>query len=279
MSTVSLSHLSRLGCVLGRAAKAGAASQDALVVLDFGMPMHHKGRFGASVFDGGFRTTNQIAGAVQAYAAGYVRCSQGSNAHLELAAGTSNYGRDVTFKHGQMWGAMVNHVNGWLEAHWLAKRVHADGANDIEPGWRGPDVTRFWIRGYASVARSPYYFYGGAGGCPPYGYCLGDWTLEDIWYAAWGSGVAVPLPEIYANSGANAEQWHNLSLYSYLHHGQRMEIGGVMTQIQSCRDTHDPCRGISNLPNAGWSQLWMALNQDPRTAQPLRFLTDIAWKN
>ena len=52
-----------------------------------------------------------------------------------------------------------------------------------------------------------------------------------------------------------------------------------MTQIQSCRDSHDPCRGISNHPEAGWSQLWLALNKDPRTAQPLRFLTDIAWKN
>ena len=170
-------------------------------------------------------------------------------------------------------------IRQWLEEHWLAKRVHADGANDIEPGWRGPDVTRFWIHGYASVAKAPYYFYGGAGGCPPYGYCVGDWTMEDIWYAAWGSGVALPLPEIYANTGANAEQWYQLSLYSYLHHGRRMDIVGAMTQIQSCRDTHDPCRGISNRPNGGWSQLWMALNRDPRTAQPLRFVTDIAWRN
>jgi hypothetical protein len=279
MSTLSHARTSEIGCGLGQRARAGTESPDGLVVLDFGMPMHHKGRFGASVFDAGFRNTLDIAASVEAYAAGYVRCSRGSDAHLELAAGTSNYGPFVTYKHGRLWGAMVNRINAWLREHWLAKRVHADGANDIEPGWRGPDVTRFWIRGYASVARSPYFFYGGAGGCPPYGYCVGDWTMEDIWYAAWGSGVALPLPEIYANSGANAEQWYQLSVYSLLHHGRRMDIAGVMTQIQSCRDSHDRCRGISNHPNAGWSQLWLALNQDPRTAQPLRFLTDIAWKN
>jgi hypothetical protein len=279
MHTVRPSHLAKLGCRLGGRVHSGDESPDSLVVLDFGMPMHHKGRFGASVFDGPFSNTLSIARAVEGYARGYVRCSRHADAHLELAAGTSNYGPDVTYKHGRLWGAMVNRINAWLRGHWLARRVHVDGANDIEPGWRGPDVTRFWIRGYASVARSPYYNYGGAAGCPPYASCLGDWTMEDVWYAAWGAGVALPLPEVYANSGANAEQWYQLSLYSYQHHGSRMDIAGVMTQIQSCRDTHDRCRGMSNHPAQGWTQLWRVLNRDPRTAQPIRFLTDIAWRN
>ncbi|MDP9341793.1 MAG: hypothetical protein M3Q23_06750 [Actinomycetota bacterium] len=273
------SHLAALGCGLGQRARAGSESPDAVVVLDFGMPMHHKGRFGASLFDGVFRNTLFIASAVESYAAGFVRCSRGSNAHLELAAGTSNYGPDVSYKHGRLWGAMVNRANAWLRERWLAKRVHVAGANDIEPGWDGPGITREWIHSYASIANSPYYYYGGAAGCPPYAQCIGGWTMEDVWYAAWGSGVAVPLPEIYANSGANAAQWYTLSLYSYQHHGKRMDIAGAMTQIQSCRDSHDNCRGMSNHPAAGWSQLWLALNKDSRTAQPLRFLTDIAWRN
>src|SRR5712691_5133773 len=203
MHTVSSSHLAVLGCRLGGRVLSGDESPDAVGLLDFGRPMHHKGRFGASLFDGQFRNTLFIARAVEAYTRGYVRCSNGSDAHLELAAGTSNYVPDVTSKHGRLWGSMVNRINAWLRGHFLAKRVHVDGANDIEPGWRGPDVTRFWIQGYASVAHAPYYYYGGAAGCPPYAYCLGDWTEEDVWYAAWGSGAARPLPEIYANSGAN----------------------------------------------------------------------------
>jgi hypothetical protein len=279
MSTVDRSRLAEIGCGLGRRARAGSESPDALVVLDFGMPMHHKGRFGSSLFGGPFRNMLFIAGAVESYAAGYVRCSRGAGTHLELAAGTSNFGPFVTYKHGRLWGAMVNRANAWLRERWLAKRVHIAGADDIEPGWDGPAVTRQWIRGYASIANSPYYDYGGAAGCPPYSHCIGNWTMEDVWYAAWGSGVALPLPEIYANTGVNAEQWYRLSLYGYQHHGKRMVIAGVMTQIQSCRDSHDRCRGMSNHPGAGWSQLWLALNRDPRTAQRLRFLTDIAWKN
>ncbi len=279
MDTVDPGRLSALGCVLGRRVAAGDESADTVVVLDFGMPLHHKGRFGASLFGGPFANTVKIGWGLQAYARGYVRCSPKSGAHLELAGGTSNYGPDVTYKHGRMWGNMVNRVNAWLRNHGMASRVTAAGANDIEPGWRGPDVTRFWIRGYASATRTPYYYYGGAAGCPPYSHCIGDWTVEDVWYAAWGSGVARPLPEIYADSGANAEQWYNLSLYSYRHHGSRMDIAGVMTQLQSCRDSHDSCRGMRNRPGEGWTQLWSALNRDPRTAQPLRWLTDIAWRS
>ena len=94
-----------------------------------------------------------------------------------------------------------------------------------------------------------------------------------------GFRVAVPLPEIYAKTGSNAEQWYHLALYSVLAHGRRMEFAGSMSQLQSCWDHHDSCRGIRNTPRRSWSQLWRALNSDPRTAQPLRYSTNISWRN
>src|SRR6266540_1595937 len=108
MDTVDPGRLSALGCALGRRVAAGDESADTVVVLDFGMPLHHKGRFGASLFGGPFANTVKIGWGLQAYARGYVRCSPKSGAHLELAGGTSNYGPDVTYKHGRMWGNMVN---------------------------------------------------------------------------------------------------------------------------------------------------------------------------
>jgi hypothetical protein len=48
----------------------------------------------------------------------------------------------VTFRHGQRWGMLVEHVNAWLTARKLSGRVVATGANDIEPGWQGPIPTR-----------------------------------------------------------------------------------------------------------------------------------------
>jgi hypothetical protein len=240
--------------------------------------MKSHGRWGASLF-GRFRRTYRIRHGAQAYARGYVDCLGHRPGHLELGMGTTNYGSHVGFRHGRAWARMVNRANAWARERRIRWRVHFAGANDIETGWRGPRVTRQWIRGYAEVARSPYYNFGAAGGCPPYGSCIGDWTTRDVWYAAWGSGVARPVPEIYANSGVNAEQWYRLSLYSVRHHGKPIHFAGVMTQKRSCLDERDPCWGISNHPKAGWHQFSHALNRDRRTAQRLRFVTDITWRN
>jgi hypothetical protein len=279
MSTVDPGRVERMGCGLGQGVRSGRERGDLLVVLAFGRPMHHKGRFGASIFDGRFANSMKIGWAIEAYARGFADCVASRPAHLTLAAGTSNFGPDVSYRHGRVWGEMVNRVNRYLRSHGFSGAVTAAGADDIEPNWRGPVVTRRWIHGYASITRTPYYNFGGAAGCPPIGWCQGGWTMEDIWYAAWGSGVAVPLPEIYAHTGSNAAQWHALSLYSVQHHGRRMDIAGAMSQLQGCRDQHDPCTGIKNSPHRAWSQLWHALNADPRTAQPLRYSTDISWRN
>jgi hypothetical protein len=268
----------RLGCTMGSRVRRGRQRRDALVILDYGRPMHHKGRFGTSAF-GPFRTTPQIANSVQKYARGYVQCAgRHAPSRLRIGVGTSNYGRDVTYRHGQLWGKLVEHVNHWLASHNLRDRVVATGANDIEPGWRGPVATRRWIRGYASRTRMPYYDYGGAAGCPPYSDCLGDWTMEDMWYVAWGSGLGIPLPEVYAESGINALQWYHLSLYAYRHHRQPMRIAGVMSQAGACR-SRTGCAGLKNSPARAYAQMYRALNADSRTAQPLRWVTDITWRN
>jgi hypothetical protein len=278
MTHTSGRRSSTLGCWLGSRVRKGLQTRDGLVILDYGMPMHHRGAFGASVF-GSFRDTRAIRWSVEQYARGYARCVRKGGSHLEIGIGTTNFGPDVTYRHGRIWAQMVNHVNWWLRRHRLASRVDAAGANDIEPGWRGPEVTRRWVRGYRSATSIPYYNYGGAAGCPPYPACQGGWTMEDVWWVSWGSGVAIPLPEIYAGSGVNAEQWYRLSLYSVHEHGERMHFAGAMSQLRSCAVKHDACRGVRNRPEKAWSQLHHALNRDPRTAQPLRWATDITWEN
>lgn len=267
-----------LGCRLGSRVRRGIESRDALVILDYGMPVRRRGRFGASVFRS-FRDTHAIRWSAAQYALGYARCSRGTRSHLELGIGTSNFGPDVTYRHGRVWAGMVDHVNWWLRRRGLADSVTAAGANDIEPGWRGPGPTRRWVRGYRSATSTPYYNYGGAAGCPPYPGCLGAWTIEDVWWVSWGSGIALPLPEIYAGSGINAEQWYRLGLYSVRAHGERMHFAGAMSQLDSCATSDDPCTGVRNSPDKAWAQLHHALNRDPRTAQPLRWATDITWRS
>jgi hypothetical protein len=286
VKTANLGKLSRLGCAEGKRLRRSSDADGHIVVLDFGRPTQKgKGRgryWGASLFHRGrFHSTSAIQQAAQAYAEGVWRCVDGQNAstHLTVAIGTSNFGRAVSFWHGRAWAEMVNRANEWASKKSYIRRVRFAGANDIELSWAGPKRTRAWVRGYDSVARWPYYDYGDAAACPPRGNCLGSWSVEDVWYVAWGARSARPLPEIYTPNGIMAEQWYRLSLYSYRKHGMRMWIAGVMSQRTACRQSRDPCHGMNNSPARAWRLLHRALNRDQRTAQNLHWSTDIAWSD
>jgi hypothetical protein len=260
--------------------KAHRNVPDALVVLAFGRPRHRHGRSGVSLFGDGFHSTRAIQRAAQAYARGYAECAgSGSRARLEIVLGTSNYGRGVSRGHGRAWARMVNRANDRLRRLGLHRTASFAGGSDIELGWNGPEVSRRWVRGYDSVARWRFYNFGDAAGCAPRGNCLGAWTQDDVWYVSWGARTAWPLPQIYTPSGSMARQWYRLSLYAYRHHGTKMTIVGALSQRTACRQSSDPCWGINNSPGRAWRQLQRLLNADPRTAQPLRWVTDLRWQN
>lgn len=277
MRTTNPQTLNRMGCRMGSRVVHGSEPEDALVVMAFGSPRHHR-VFGTSLYGRGFVSTSQIKRAGLRYAQGFARCTKKRRqASLRIALGTSNYGPQVGFHHGVAWAQMVNGANDDLARLGLSGRIDITGANDIEPGWSGPRAARAWVRGYDTVNRWPYYNFGGAAGCPPFGDCLGWWTVEDVWYVSWGAAPALPLPEIYTRSGISAKQWYHLSLYSATRHGSTMTIAGVMSQHRACRQTPDPCRGMNNTPPRAWRQLSTMLNADHRTAQSLHWVTDISW--
>jgi hypothetical protein len=272
-------HVHRLGCKDGQRIRRHESLHDAVVVLAFGRPVREHGHFGASLFGHRFITTEGIIRAGQAYVRGFERCvGPSAAATLTLSLGTSNFGRQVSYAHGRAWAIMVNRTNDWLRDSGY-RRVEVTAANDIELGWNTPRRTRQWVDGYGSVADWPYYNFGDAGACPPFGDCHGAWTQEDVWYVSWGARWAWPLPQIYTGNGIQAKQWYRLSLYSQQRHGQPMTILGAMSQRTACKESRDPCRGMNNSPKRAWRQLWSALNRDPRTAQRLRWATDMEWSN
>jgi hypothetical protein len=278
MRSIDRRQVWRMGCSFGSRVRHGRNPQDALVVLDFGSPMRHGHTYGARLFGYGFVTTRQVRDAGIRFAIGYWHCApRRSTAMLRIALGTSNYGARVTYRHGRAWAVMVNKANEHLVRMGYSGRIDVAGANDIEPGWSGPRAARSWVRGYDSANQWPYYNYGAAVGCPPYGNCTGAWTVEDVWYVSWGASPALPLPEIYTGNGANAKQWFHLSLYSVRQHRSRMHIAGVLSQHTACRQRSDPCRGMNNTPPRAWTQLSRLLNSDHRTAQTVRWSTDISW--
>ena len=268
-----------MGCSFGKSMGRGSKPADSLVVLDFGAPhRHHHRTYGTTLFESGFASNPQIETAGVRYAKGYWDCTrQRPKATLRIAMGTSNYGRQVTFGHGRAWAQMVNDANQGLARLHIDSRIDVAGADDFEPQWSGPVAARAWVQGYDSVNEWPYYDYGAAVGCPPYGNCAGAWTLEDVWYVAWGAKPALPLPEIYTGNGANAKQWFRLSLYSAVRHKSRMVIAGVMSQHRACKQRTDPCWGMNNTAPRAWRQLSKLLNSDHRTAQDVRWVTDISW--
>jgi hypothetical protein len=276
LKTTRSSHLARLGC--GEAKRLSTSkSNSAIAILAFGRPV--KGRsweWGASLFGKGYRSTDQIQVAAEAYAQGFVDCSR-NEPRLTIAIGTSNYGRGVSFRHGVAWAEMVNAANRWVVEQGHVGKVDFAGANDIELSWNGPRMSKNWVRGYDSVAEWPYYDYGDAAGCPPRGDCVGAWKPEDVWYVAWGARTAWPLPQIYTSNGSMARQWYRLSLYSFLRHGWRMTIAGVLSQRIACRQSSDPCHGMNNSPAKAWGQLNRLLNRDRRTAQGLPWSSDFSW--
>jgi hypothetical protein len=278
LKTTRRATLNRLGCAEGR--RLARSKQDtAIVVLTFGSPVRRHGHSGASLFRARFASTRQIGRAARAYGRGYVRCSRKKGPRLHVAIGTSNYGGDVTFRHGADWAVMVNRTNDWARHQQLRDSVEFAGANDIELGWNGPGPSRAWVRGYDLRAEWPFYDFGDAAGCPPRGNCIGAWTEEDMWFVAWGARSAWPLPQIYTPTRSMAQEWYRLSLYSYKHHGMRMTLVGALSQHTACRQSSDPCRGMNNSPSKAWHQLYSLLNSDRRTAQQLRWLSDFRWAN
>jgi hypothetical protein len=279
LRTASPGRLQRLGCLEGRRIRALNEVPDAMVVLAFGRPLRRQARWGASLFGDRFHSAEVIREAAHAYALGYRRCNgRRTKTRLLVALGTSNYGRGVTFRHGRAWARMVNEANERLQKEGLAPKVTFAGASDIELGWNGPTVSKRWVRGYDSAAKWPFYNFGDAAGCPPRGNCLGEWKQRDVWYVSWGTASAWPLPQIYTESGSMAQQWYQLSLYSFRRHGVHMTIVGALSQRRACRQSDDSCWGMNNSPIRAWRQLQRLLNGDPRTAQRLRWLTDLRWE-
>jgi hypothetical protein len=166
---------------------------------------------------------------------------------------------------------------------------------DAEFAWNSPVVTRAYIDGFLSKNAGGYrmFNFGTCDACPTttsfsdfyyrnpnYDWWSRGWYPDDAWYVTFGARSTWPLPEIYIDTGKNAKQWKNLSLYAYQAHGSKMTFIGSLTQYQACLQNpgEAACDIADNTPQAGWTQLHTELNNDFRTAQPaLPYATDILW--
>ena len=280
ISTTDVSRWYDLGCLLGQAVANGSRPMDGTVFLAFGRPYYDGTSYGTIIYNNSFRTTAQIRQVAYNYGYGYYVCAP-QGATLEVSIGTTNLGGYTTFSHGQAWANMVDATNDmYVNNCCIADAVYASGANDMELDWNPPAATRAWGDGYNAAGDWWYNNFGDAAGCPPYGSCKNGWTQDDLWYVSWGIPAAFPFPQIYNETGANAQQWQRVSLRGYTDHdGNSMLIMGAAAQYQACLDKGDPCTGVNNTAAQAWTQLYNELNSDSRTAQDGQYSTDFSWNN
>lgn len=274
------------GYALGQRDLGLAGSQNDSVILDFGSPYYNGTSYGTTGM-GRFMSVNDVRLAADAFADGYyVGTGTDTGSILTIMIGTNNYnGYDyVDYNDGRAWSFLVQDVASDLVTDGYSSQVTARGGNDIEPDYSTVTAADNWMSGYISAYTAPYYVYdyGAASGCQASGstsspgLCNNSWNQDSVRYVAWGASPAVPLPEIYTTSGVSANQWQQISLYSYLAYGTRMTISSPLSQSGAC--SQKGCSGTNNTPSAAWSQLWNGLNGDSRTAQNLVWSDDISWR-
>jgi hypothetical protein len=256
------------------------------VTLFFGAPTPVDGRYGATLWAAPNRTTSEIAATVREFARGYALCRDSSSYRLLIGVGTSNSSIDSKsdgwlYRHGRAWAAMVRSLSAWAQQHY-PRHVRMYGAWDAEPSWSSFAKAEQWMDGYDGVTNTrPLHANNSADGCPQRssenGSCNNGWNQFRVWHLAWAHDPALPIPQIYATSGANARQWHMIDAYGYRHHRDGMTFFGVMSQRTACREVSS-CRGIDNTPAQSYDQLLYALNTRSYTRQLDLFgMTDIQW--
>ncbi len=273
----------------GKGDLSSSSTQPSTVILDFGQPWVSGGLQGTTGFAGSyvFLSTAEIYDAARYFTSGYYYGSNNGSKIIRLAIGTNNQNSagTVTYAHGQAWAQLINDLNAWVKGTVANGKVFMYGANDIEPSYSTSNAAYNWVNGYTSKWIAPSYLlnYGAADGCKlsgtisSPGSCNNNWTQEHVYYMSWGALPAYPLPEIYTTTGSQSKQWQQLSLYSYLAHGSRMDVVGSLSQSQACNQ-RGGCVGTNNNPDNAWTQLWNALNGDSRTAQNMSFSSDISWR-
>lgn len=257
------------------------------MTMFFGAPTEIDGVHGTSMWAASNQPTTVISELVQQFVRGYAYCRQDSGYQLFVGIGTSNSRIDVRSDgwiagHGRSWASMVKAVSDWADHHYPGI-VRIYGAWDAEPSWSSVHKATQWMDGYQSfVGHRPVYANFSADGCSwtssDNAGCNNGWNQHHVWDLAWQRPPAMPIPQIYATSGVNAQQWQRISEYGANHHGRPLFFYGTMTQVGACQQVGG-CEGTTdNSPHSARDQLLMHLNSNGLTSQEeIESTTDMRW--
>lgn len=277
MANASGAEIGKLGCL--------NSDVSGRMTLFFGAPTDVNNNFGVTLWGGANQTVSQVGELVKEFVRGYVWCRKGGQQIL-IGVGTSNSGADTKSNewmaaHGHAWAQMVKAVGAWVDATYPGiARIF--GAWDGEPSWSNFFKADMWLQGYNGVpGNRTLHAHVSADGCPQNnsddGWCNNGWRQGHVWHVAWRFDPSLPMPQIYATSGANARQWQRIDEWGARFRSDGIFFTGLMTQYGACLQ-RGGCNKTDNMPHMGHDQLLGSLNANGLTAQgSVESVTDIYW--
>ena len=273
------------GYALGQEAGSTPGTQQYVVVLAFGAMVNTSNGWTFSQWGLPSISDGAAKNRAQQFALGFwVGAGGDLNSFVRVAIGTHNNSGDVTFNAGKAMANRVDEGNAWIVSQGVSSQSGMFGANDLELGFGPPAPARDWVDGFDNNTSTSFYDSGDAAGCStsgPAGTECGTssypgWAAHDVWYVS-DYANAVPLPQIYTDSGSMAKQWKWLSVYAFINKVVRMNIRGSATQHGACAQKGG-CSGINNTVSDGYNQLYNQLASDGRSYQPAASLLATDWK-
>jgi len=199
---------------------------------------------------------------------------------LTLGVGTNNSAYDVSAAGGSKWAGVVAIVSRYVLDHPAeAKKVAIWGANDLEPGYSGPQSALQWAHAYVRATRSAYVDYGSADGCSQTSHddasCNNSWHQSTEWSLSWGvAGIPRALtgargaPQIYFGSGA--AQWEQIALYGDIYKSGRQLFEGPLDQNTAPVDGNTTTNS-----SQAWDDFEQSLESHVATRQTLPYSLSI----
>lgn len=278
---------------VGRADDAAAtqlgcfqAEKSGRMTLFFGAPTTVRGEYGATLWGAPDLTVWEIGERVKSVVRGFAYCRQDPNHRLLIGMGTSTSAIDSRDDgwlrgHGDAWSRTVEALAAWVN-HYYPGYAQISAAWDVEPSWSTFHKAEQWMHGYDDYGGAQLlYANSSADGCSfssaANAPCNNGWTQQYVWHLSWDHDPAIPIPQIYTNSGNQARQWQLIDLYGTLYWNDGMYFAGSMTQYGACLQVGG-CPTTDNTPHEGHDQLLWYLQSDARTTQPeLDTMTDMNW--
>lgn len=218
-----------------------------LIILDWGAPRYiGGGEYGAGYWipqgGSGVASDSEIRDAVEAFIQGVWDCRQPTT-NFAIGIGVSNNGscwycpnpddpnetQSGWYHAGAGWGQMVNQVQQFVTSKGMGGQIVADAADDMEVEWATFAETKAFVDGYNAVTKQLLFDFGDdSGGTNP-----SPWTVDQVWYVAYGAADDLPLPEIYGydyGSIGQATGWEQVSQWACANKKGPMRIIGTMDE-------------------------------------------------